>query len=73
MNSKNIFENLNRGLMNDLIPSKDTPIFGNSFANPNEPIFNKSLEQIKSEVLNEFLDAHEFLNELEQIKHNLNS
>jgi len=59
--------------MNDLIPSKDTPIFGNSFTNPNEPIFNKSMEQIKSEVLNEFLDAHEFLTELEQIKHNLNS
>jgi len=70
--SKKIFENLNRELINKLIPDKSTPIFGNSYNEPNDPIFNKSFKQIAHEKLNEILDEQEFNLELETIKNNLN-
>ena len=72
MDSKKIFENLNRELMNKLIPDKSTPIFGNSFTNPNDEIFNKSFEEIKNDVILEIIEHQEFLTELESIKYNLN-
>jgi len=71
MNSKKIFENLNRELMNKLIPDKSTPIFGNSFVNPNDEIFDKSFEEIRQETIL-IIEHQEFLTELESIKYNLN-
>ena len=52
MNSKKIFDNLNRELMNKLIPDKSSPIFGNSLTNCNDPIFDKSFEEIGTKMLN---------------------
>lgn len=72
MNSNKIFDNLNRELMINLIPDKSTPIFGNSFTNPNDEIFNKSFEEIKKDVILEIIEHQEFLTELEIIKYNLN-
>ena len=72
MNSKKIFDNLNRELMQKLIPDKTTPIFGNSFTNPNDEIFNKSFEEIRKETILEILEHQTFLTELESIKYNLN-
>lgn len=72
MNSKKIFKNLNRELMKNLIPDKSTPIFGNSFTNPNDKIFNKSFDEIKNDVILEIIEHQEFLTELESIKYNLN-
>ena len=71
MNSKKIFENLNRELMNKLIPDKITPIFGNSLTNCNDPIFDKSFEEIRQETIL-IIEHQEFLTELESIKYNLN-
>lgn len=70
--SKKQFENLNRELIKNLIPDKSTPIFGNSFTNCNDPIFDKSFEQIKNAVILEIIEHQEFLTELESIKYNLN-
>jgi len=72
MDSKKIFDNLNRELMKNLIPDKSTPIFGNSFTNPNDEIFNKSFEQIKKDVILEIIKKQEFDLEFEEIKNNLN-
>ena len=72
MNSKKIFDNLNRELMNKLIPDKNTPIFGNSFTNCNDPIFDKSFEEIRKEVISEIIKNQEFDLEFESIKYNLN-
>jgi hypothetical protein len=72
MNSKKQFDNLNRELMKNLIPDKSTAIFGNSFVNTSDEIFNKSFEEIKNDVIIEILEHHEFLTELESIKYNLN-
>ena len=71
MNSKKIFDNLNRELMNKLIPDKSSPIFGNSLTNCNDPIFDKSFEEIRQETIL-IIEHHEFLTELESIKYNLN-
>ena len=71
MNSKKIFENLNRELMNKLIPDKSTPIFGNSLTNCNYPIFDKSFEEIRQETIL-IIEHQEFLTEFESIKYNLN-
>ena len=71
MNSKKIFENLNRELMKNLIPDKSTPIFGNSLTNCNDPIFDKSFEEIRQETIL-IIEHQEFLTELESIKYNLN-
>ena len=70
MNSKKIFDNLNRELMNKLIPDKSTPIFGNSFTNCNDPIFDKRFEEIKNDVILEIIEHHEFLTEFEKITTN---
>jgi len=72
MDSKKIFDNLNRELMKNLIPDKSNPIFGNSFTNPNDEIFNKSFEQIKKDVILEIIKKQEFDLEFEEIKNNLN-
>ena len=72
MNSKKIFDNLNRELMNKLIPDKSSPIFSNSFTNPNDEIFNKSFEEIKNDVILGIIEHQEFLTEFESIKYNLN-
>ena len=72
MNSKKIFDNLNRELMKNLIPDKTTPIFGNSFTNCNDPIFDKSFEEIRKEVISEIIKNQEFDLEFESIKYNLN-
>ena len=71
MNSKKIFDNLNRELMNKLIPDKSSPIFGNSLTNCNDLIFDKSFEEIRQETIL-IIEHHEFLTELESIKYNLN-
>ena len=70
MNSKKIFDNLNRELMKNLIPDKSTPIFGNSLTNCNDPIFDKSFEEIKNDVILEIIEHHEFLTEFEKITTN---
>ena len=57
MNSKKIFENLNRELMKNLIPDKSTPIFGNSLTNCNDPIFDKSFEEIRKETILEIIES----------------
>ena len=72
MDSKKLFDNLNRELMKNLIPDKTTPIFGNSLTNCNDPIFDKSFEEIKNDVILETIKHHEFLTEFESIKYNLN-
>lgn len=70
--SKKIFDNYNQELMNKLIPDKSIPIFCNSLTNCNDPIFNKSFEEIKKDVILEIIQQQEFLTELEIIKYNLN-
>jgi len=72
MNSKKIFDKNNRELIKNLIPDKSTPIFGNSFTNCNDPIFDKSFEEIKNDVILETIKHQEFLTEFESIKYNLN-
>lgn len=39
MKTKQIFKNLNQNLILTLIPSKDLPIYGNSFTNPKDIAF----------------------------------
>jgi len=68
---KTFFDNYNRELLKKLIPDKETPIYGVSFTDPNDPIFNKSFEEIKNEVIQEILKYQEFDLELEKIKNNL--
>ena len=70
--TKKIFDNLNRELMKNLIPDKSTPIFGNSFTNCNDPIFDKSFEEIRIETLLDVIEYQEWDLELEKIKYNLN-
>ena len=69
--SKKLFEQYNNELLKNLIPDKSTPIFGNSFTNPNDEIFNKSFEEIRQEMIL-IIEHQEFLIELESIKYNLN-
>ena len=65
--SKKIIDENNRELIKNLIPDKSTPIFGNSFTNPNDEIFDKSFEEIKNDVILEIIEHHEFLTEFESI------
>ncbi len=71
-NTQKIIDQNNLELMKKLIPDKSKPIFGNSFTNPNDEIFDKSFEEIKHDVILEIIEHHEFLTELESIKYNLN-
>ena len=72
MNSKKISDKNNRELIKNLIPDKSTPIFGNSFTNCNDPIFDKSFEQIRIETLLDVIEYQEWDLEIEKIKNNLN-
>lgn len=45
MTTNQIISENNSKLLNKLIPSKELPIYGNSFTNPKDEVFN---EKIKS-------------------------
>ena len=71
-NTQKIIDQNNRELMQKVIPDKSLPIFGNPLTNCNDPIFNKSFEEIRKEAIIEILEHQTFLTEFESIKHNLN-
>lgn len=64
--SKQIFDKLNKGLMQRLIPLGNEPIETNFVTDCNDPIFDKSLEEVKKIIAQQEFDL-----ELEQIKNNL--
>ena len=71
MSTNKIISDYNKKLFEKLFPDNE-PIECNSFIDPNNPIFNKSFQEIANEHLKNILDEQEFLTEFEQIKHNLN-
>lgn len=44
---KEIINQHNKGILYDLIPSIDLPVYGNSFTNPKDQIFQEKIEVIK--------------------------
>jgi len=64
--SKQFFEEYNEELKSKLIPLSGEPIETNFVTDCNDPIFDKSFEEIKK-----IIEQQEFLLELEQIKNNL--
>lgn len=48
MNTAEIFKKNNLDILRGLIPNKNTPIFGRSFIDPNEPIFNEPILKLQS-------------------------
>ena len=41
MNTNEIVNQNNKGILEGLIPSKDLPIYGNSFTDPKDTVFNE--------------------------------
>jgi hypothetical protein len=65
--SKKIFDQYNQELKSKLIPGSNEPIETNFVTDCNDPIFDKSFEEIRK-----IIEHQEFDIELEQIKNNLN-
>ncbi len=71
MKTSKIISEYNKKLFAKLFPDNE-PIECNSIIDPNDPIFNKSFQEIANEHLKNILDEQQFDLEFEQIKHNLN-